>query len=457
MSIELAKMTAEASHGLLGGSAHSVTLKSVLLPGCGEHEQWDVGIRDGVVDRIEPVGSHSKSAGLSGAVLAPSLCHPHVHIDKAYLLAHPRYAHLQIEKGDFQEAMDLTAKAKSQFEIDDLLERGQRLIDESVNAGVTHMRAFVEVDAIVHSKCLEAGIELKKRNQGRCIVQICAFAQLPLFTATSEDEHGEIIQRLISEAAENPFVDVIGSTPYVEESAEKMERNIGHLVSLASSSGKHLDFHLDYNLDRDIEPSVWHVVQALKNRPLQPGSCVALGHCTRLALFSDREWGELSRQIKDAGLPISFVGLPSSDLYMMKSGQSPEIRATLNVPKLINQYGLNACFGINNIGNAFTPQGTCDPLGLASQCVGIYQAGSKRDAETLYESVSTRAKAAIGLGNGPDVGLQIRSGQQADMLLFEAAQTRSKAWQTRKSVSEAVYLYDGGRGRTTFMSGKSIS
>ncbi|KGO67627.1 hypothetical protein PITC_063900 [Penicillium italicum] len=43
------------------------------------------------------------------------------------------------------------------------------------------------------------------------------------------------------------------------------------------------------------------------------------------------------------------------------------------------------------------PWGLSDLLSLACLGVGIYQAGSQADAELLYECVSSRAMAAIGL------------------------------------------------------------
>jgi hypothetical protein len=109
---------------------------------------------------------------------------------------------------------------------------------------------------------------------------------------------------------------------------------------------------------------------------------------------------------------------------------------------------------INNIGNAFTPQGSCDPLSIASLGVGVYQAGTKRDAEILYECISTRARNAIGLSTGTEAEsvntLSLEPNNPADMLLFSK---ESPDWRTRRTVSEAVYLYDGARERTVFKAG----
>ncbi|KAK5693063.1 hypothetical protein LTR97_010539 [Elasticomyces elasticus] len=366
------------------------------------------------------------------ALLCPSLCHPHIHLDKAFLLSHPRHSHLQIQRGDFAEAMEMTGKAKANFTHEDLLERGQRVVDESVAAGVTHMRAFVELDAGVGTKCLDAGLELKRRAEG-----------------SQGDEDGKVIRGLMEEAAGRVQVEAVGSTPYVEGDREKMEKNVEWMVDVAIEHKKHIDFHLDYNLDAETEPLVWHVVSTLHAKSWttsNPGKTVVLGHCTRLTLFSDDEWRRLKTALGD--LPISFVGLPTSDQFIMGK--------TLPIPKLIKEYGLNACMGVNNIGNAFTPHGSCDPLMMACSGVGVYQAGTEGDADTLMESVSTRARAAIGCGQerraDDYVSLRSREGDGASLVLLG----HEEGWRTRKSVAEAVYLYDHCRSRRSFLDGKMV-
>jgi hypothetical protein len=62
------------------------------------------------------------------------------------------------------------------------------------------------------------------------------------------------------------------------------------------------------------------------------------------------------------------------------------MRGTLQVPQMIKKYGFKCAVGVNNVGNAFTPHGSCDPLSVACLGVGIYQAGSKSDTETLLVS-----------------------------------------------------------------------
>ncbi|KAL1632936.1 hypothetical protein SLS56_003221 [Neofusicoccum ribis] len=423
-------------------------ITAVRLPGQPASELWDIGIADGRISSIEkhndrvPRLSHLPGVmDASERLLAPSLCHAHIHLDKCFLLQDPKYSDLEIVDGDFQEAMNLTSQAKSRFEEDDLLRRGRQLIQESIHHGVTAMRAFVEVDADVEFKCLDAGLQLKEEFADKCDVQICAFAQLPLFSGI---DGGEVIRKLMTAAAKTHGVDVLGATPYVESDEIKMKMNVRWISSLALAHNKFLDFHMDYNLEKSKKPFIWDALDIIKERcwANRKGKPITMGHCTRLTYFQSDDWKKLKESIGD--LPVSFVGLPTSDLFMMRTAEN--VRGTLNVPKMIQEHGLQAAIAVNNVGNAFTPQGNCDPLAVASMGVGVYQAATKKDTEILYECVSNRAKEVIGL-EAPS--FHLKPGDPADLVLFDGA---GVGWRSRKSVVEAVY--DPGNMRTTMKGGR---
>jgi cytosine/adenosine deaminase-related metal-dependent hydrolase len=274
------------------------------------------------------------------------------------------------------------------------MERGRVLIEESINFGVTHMRAFVEVDLVVKLKCLEAGLALKKEFHDRCHIQLCVFAQDPV---VSYEDKGEAMKTLLETAVNRTEVEVFGTTPYVEGNGDfdKQIQNIEYAIKTAMKYQKHLDFHIDYNLDPNKESLVTPTLQLLHVLNWPSGSSsqtyrtIVFGHCTRLTLFDDKEWEELTET--SGALPISFVGLPTSDMFMMgrptnEQEGSQRTRGTLQVLPMIRKYGLNVAIGINNVGNAFTPQGSLDPLSLASLGVGLYQASNKADVELMLVS-----------------------------------------------------------------------
>ena len=361
-------------------------ISGVYLPGKPAASLWDISISaDGCISSIDPhcdlpVSKMTRNTLVAtNQLLGPSLCHAHIHLDKCFLLQDPKYDDLQLINGDFAEAMSMTSEAKARFTEDDLLRRGRQLIEESISYGVTAMRAFVEIDSCVGLKCLNAGRILKTEYADRCEVQLCAFAQLPLF---SGERGGEDVRQLMLEAMEVSEVDVVGSTPYVEENEEKARENIQWMICRAIERSKFLDFHLDYFLDKSKRPLFEDALDKLKAERWsdENGRPVALGHCTRLTLLSDEEMRRLRNLSQQ--IPICFVGLPTSDLFMMKT--ETMARGSLHIPDMITTYGFDAAIAVNNIGNAFTPHGNCDPLAVAQLGIGLYQRGTRRDAELLY-------------------------------------------------------------------------
>lgn len=160
---------------------------------------------------------------------------------------------------------------------------------------------------------------------------------------------------------------------------------------------------------------------------------MAVGHATQLTRLGAAGVRALAAAVRARGLPVHLVGLPMSDVYMMgRKGEETEAedesfpenyrnpqnplgslstlapRGTLNIPMLLRA-GLSACLGVNNVGNAFTPHGTGDPLQMACFGVGLYHAGTGEDARALYGAVSWGARAAIGVERDEQRTLSERS------------------------------------------------
>lgn len=424
-------------------SAKIKSIQGVKL--AGSPSTWNINLEypsdsQGTIASVTP---HESSGDDIQAPLAlPALTHPHIHLDKAFIHNAREYSHLLPCTGTFQEALSFTTKAKESFTHDDLLRRGEWLLAESVSSGVTAMRAFVEVDHTVQLACLDAATALKSQWSEACHIQIACFAQDPIFSSEYGEENRIIIQKALETY---PGIDVLGTTPYVESSVEASKKNIEWAIDRALLLDKHVDFHLDYNLDPGKTPLIWHVLQTLQQRGWTGQTTrrrVMLGHCTRLTLLTNEEWNKTSRFIHENDLPVSFVGLPTSDLYMAappdQGGPHQRPRGTLRVPDLIRKHNLDAVIGINNVGNAFTPWGSADPLFLACVGVGVYQAGAQDDARLLYECVSTRARAAIGLS--ADTSLVAQPGVCPDLVLFHNRDdTGCGISRPRTNVAEVVW------------------
>lgn len=167
-------------------------------------------------------------------------------------------------------------------------------------------------------------------------------------------------------------------------------QNIRFLFDIACERQLHLDFHLDYNLDASAEPLIWFVLDQLtariQNATWRSGQHLCIGHATRLTLWNASEWQRFAQMVKERSLPVTLVGLPQSDMYMMGRNMTSPLRSTLNVTRLAREHELRLAMAVNNVGNAFTPQGSADPLSLCPLGVALFQAGTKEDCHRLLVS-----------------------------------------------------------------------
>lgn len=438
--------------------------QSAEAPTSAPPKLWDVSLVDGVIGSVDPAAADDGDSDIVSQLLLPPLCHPHLHLDKAYLLTSqsccspgedsgdggdddlPSYSDLLPRAGSFAEALHTTAAAKARFTAADLRRRGLQLLATSCAQGVTSARVFIEVDAQAAgggATALAVAHELQALFRGRLVLQVCAFAQEVLFTGAAGAANRAAMEAALQDDEKNErrTIEALGTTPYVEATRAQSLQNIEWAVATALRHGLHLDVHLDYTLaDPDAqEPLVFALLDALVRQgwparqattQRHPPRTVVVGHATQLTRLAPARLRQLADTIRAHALPVYFVGLPTSDLYMMGRRTEPEAdseadshdyhthpRGTLPVPALVRRYGLRACLGANNVGNAFTPHGTGDPLQLACWGVGLYHAGTGPDAQLLYGSVSWLAREAIGLGatgggdgDGPEEGPLVDGG-----------------------------------------------
>ncbi|KAK6855461.1 hypothetical protein PG995_008993 [Apiospora arundinis] len=387
-------------------------LENIILTNEPGDARWDLEVLDGVLQTIEATKTDRDAPS---SLLLPPLCHPHIHLDKPYVLTcnhapsahHPDYTDLAPQSGSFSEALANTSKAKERYTAEDLYLRGSQLLATSYQQGVTSIRAFVELDHVTGTLPLQTAIRLKQDFSHLVQVQICAFAQDPVFSTAHGEENRSTIEKALRDYGSD--IDALGSTPYVETSEKDSIKNIGWAIRTALEHKIHLDFHLDYNLDGSAAFLVESVIRLLEEhqwtRYADESKTIVIGHCSHLSTLPAQKILDISESITQKNLPLHFVGLPTSDLFMMgrptekQTAPHDRPRGTLQVPSMIKDFGLSACLGVNNVGNAFTPYGTGDPLQLACWGVGIYQAGTADDAELLFSCVSSRAREAIGLSN----------------------------------------------------------
>lgn len=115
---------------------------------------------------------------------------------------------------------------------------------------------------------------------------------------------------------------------------------------------------------------------------------------------------------------------------------------------MIEKHDLNGAISINNVGNAFTPYSSCDPLQLASLGMLAYQAATVQHCQMLYETVSSRANAAIGLESST---LDLQVGDPANVVLFGDTEC------DRLPTTVSDIVYDTEPRRTVLYHGRLVA
>ncbi|KAK4701462.1 cytosine/creatinine deaminase, partial [Phenoliferia sp. Uapishka_3] len=368
-----------------------------------------------ITELYEGLNGHVLDAKGS-VVLLGGLVHPHIHLDKCFLLDR-----CKLETGTFAEALSATSEAKAQFKEDDLFARGRKLIRDSLSHGVTVMRAHVEVsnptgqpepsdddfpcqiDPIVSLKCLHAGFRLKASFATSCSLQLVAFAQDPFFYPDSPSTENEIAALFDSTvdlhlSSTHGNISAVGSAPYVERSRDAAICNIEKVFSLAKKVGVDVDFHLDYDLDHSTQALLWDVIRIAKaeGNSWDVGGRtrrITLGHCTKLSLFDNAEMDRLAGELKSIPGEIHFVALPPSDIYMQGRSTAYASRSRATFPALdLVKRGISCSIGVNNVGNGFTPQGDADPLALLPMLVGVWQSAQPDALHSLLVGVKLQRR-----------------------------------------------------------------
>lgn len=386
----------------------------------GRDGQWAIAIQDHRITDISPSLKTAAKALLNadGRLVIPGLVDPHLHLDKALLLAHH-----PAEAGTFQEALEETFQLKCDFTLEDIQSRARRVIEAEIAFGTTAIRAHVEVDPLLQLTSMKALLPLREEYAWGLTLQLAVFAQEGII---NQPGTADMLREALAMGG-----DVIGSAPYTDSDPE---RNIRIIFDLAEEFDCDVDFHLDF-LDDDAPLLLPVVARETLQRGWQNRVC--LGHMTKLAGLSPAKLKEAGEMLLEAG--ISVLALPASDLYMMARKDTHNIRrGVAPIQQLIAQ-GVNCAIATNNIQNLFTPFGDGDPLKICTLIAQTLQLGTTLSHIQCLEMATTRAAQAIGLAHHA-----IAPGNIADLVVLDAT-----------SVSEAVGAAPAGR--TTIKQGRIVS
>ena len=394
-------------------------LRNALIAGEERNPPVDIGIEDGRIAAIEVgLAAEGEEIDVGGRLVSPGFIETHIHLDKSCLLDRCKSV-----KGTLEEAIGEVAKAKQNFQPEDVRERAVRTLEKSILQGTTHMRTHLEVDPVVGLRSLD-GIQPLIEEYGWAIdLEICVFPQEGLLNNPGTDE-------LMIEGLKRGC-HVVGGAPYTDSDPPGQ---IDRLFEMAREFDVDVDMHLDFGNTPE-GMTIEHVCN--RTEEYGYGGRVTVGHMTQLSTLEVPELERITRRLADAGVAVTV--LPSTDLYLMGRHQDHSVlRGVVPIHKML-RHGVNCNLSSNNVLNPFTPFGDCSLIRMANLYANICQVGQIDDTIECFDMVTRRSADLLNLD---DYGIEV--GKSADLVVIDNKDRQS-------AVAELSQPLMGlKRGRPTF-------
>lgn len=134
-------------------------------------------------------------------------------------------------------AIEKAAAVKARYEEGDILKRIDTALTYAMFNGVSHMRAFIDVDSKAQLKAIKAAIRARDKWKGRVDLQVIAFPQDGLIREPGTEE---LLHECMAIGA-----DMVGGIPWIEYTEADMRRHVDIAMAIAIKHDKDVSMLVD--------------------------------------------------------------------------------------------------------------------------------------------------------------------------------------------------------------------
>ncbi len=349
-------------------------IKNCIHPWLGN--RVDIGVVDGKIAGIGLVEEGSESVlDAEGCLVLESFIVPHLHLCKAYTLELAGFDAVSLYRNDemssSSQSIEYAARVKRHYTVERVYGNAYRAVEECWKHGVTHIRAFADVDSLAGLEAVKALVKLRESWRDRVKVQVVAFPQQGLY---KDPDSFDLLHKAMEIGC-----DVVGGIPWIEKNEEEMEKHIKHVFDVA------VEFNTDVAMLTDDagDPSL-KTTEMLCLETLRRGwhGRVSACHARALGLYPSERIDRLAALMKEAG--VSLVS-------------SPHTGGLWAPVKKLYQAGVNVALGQDDINDAYYPFGRGKMLEVAFLAAHLLNMMGPGDLEALVKMVTVNAAHAIGV------------------------------------------------------------
>jgi len=318
----------------------------------------------------------------------------HLHLDKVMTGSLAEEAVLSEYQGggsmgSSMTAIELASNVKERYVESEIVQRVRGLLNEAERYGVSHIRAFCDVDPKAELKGVRALLRIKKEFKDRIQVQVVAFPQDGILREPGTEE---LLYKSMELGAE-----VVGGIPWIERTDEDERKHTDIAYEIAKKYNADISMLTDDAGDPELRTTEYLATSAIKNNW---NGRVSACHVRASALYNEVHHRKFAAILKAAG--VGVVTDPHTGPLHVK------VKELLAV-------GVNVALSQDDVDDAYYPYGRCNLLEVAFLASHLLWMMSQRDREILYAMITENAARILRID-----GYGLRVGNPANMIELNA-------------------------------------
>ncbi|WP_197535275.1 amidohydrolase family protein [Caldisericum exile] len=291
--------------------------------------------------------------------------------------------------GKAMTAIELASRVKESYSLDWIFENVKVGLNLAKEYGVTHIRAFADVDSKAKLEGIKALLKAKEEFKGVVELQVVAF---PQDGVERESEAYNLVREAVKMGA-----DVVGGIPWIELTEKDEETHIDKMFEIALEFDKDISMLVD-----DAGDPTLKTLEKLAIKTLETGYMgrVLAHHARAMSMYPMQYLMKLIALLKKSG--ISIVTDPHT--------------GPLHVPvKELLSSDILLSLGQDDILDAYYPYGRNNMLEVAFLASHILWMTTAADMEALYDMITKNPAKAMRIN---DYGIEL--GKTANLVVLNA-------------------------------------